>query len=101
MSFATISNWENAPGIDNEQLQLTIRQTYVSAVLGLGASDVYFVQTSATTSTTFTVYPDQAKADAAKKRQDTVRAHVAGELGIKMISDARGNVFASGKVMPL
>jgi hypothetical protein len=44
MSFATIGNWENAPGVGNEVLQPTIKQTHLSAVLGQGDSDIFFVQ---------------------------------------------------------
>jgi hypothetical protein len=101
MSFATIGNWENAPGVGNEVLQPTIKQTHLSAVLGQGDSDIFFVQPSATTSTAFIVYPDQSKADSGKKRPYIVRAQAADGLGVKMISEARGNVSASGKVLLL
>lgn len=62
----------------------------------------YFLRsTFATTSTAFIVYPDQSKADSGKKRPYIVRAQAADGLGVKMISEARGNVSASGKVLLL
>lgn len=95
MSFGVISDWQSTVP-NNDEMRAEARNKYAPAVMSLGASHVYFIETGESTFKVVTIYPDEATANGARDKQNAVRAKAASELPVKMVGEHRGEIFASG-----
>lgn len=94
MTYGVISNWKsNVPNSDD--MRSLAKSKYVKSIMALGAVSCNFVETSSDTFTVCTIFPDEAIATAASAKQNAVRAEASTEMPIKLLSEARGTVFAS------
>lgn len=94
MSYGVISNWKSDVP-NNDEMRSLAKSKYVKAVMALGASSCYFIETGSNTFTVCTIYPDEATATSAAAKQNAVRTEAASEMPVKLVNDARGTVFAS------
>ena len=65
---------------------------FPAEIKGMGALSFFYVQTSATTARSMTVWPDKATAQAALSR---IREGVASETGQTIVSVCEGEVLAN------
>ena len=65
---------------------------FPAEIKGMGALSFFYVQTSATTAPSMTVWPDKATAQAALSR---IREGVASETGQTIVSVCEGEVLAN------
>lgn len=94
MTYGVISNWNSNVPISDEMRTLA-KSKYVKSLMDLGAHDCYFIETGKDTFSVCTVYPDEATATAASAKQNALRTEASSEMPVKMLSEARGSVFAS------
>ena len=94
MTYAVISNWKSNVG-NNDEMRSLARSKYVKSVMALGALNCYFIETGSDVFSVCTIYPDEATASASSAKQNAIRAEASSEMPVKMVSEARGPVFAS------
>lgn len=94
MTYAVISNWKSNV-VNNEEMRGLARSKYVKSVMALGALNCYFIETGNDVFSVCTIYPNEATASASSAKQNAVRAEASSEMPVKLISEARGPVFAS------
>ena len=94
MTYGVISNWKSNVS-NNDDMRALAKSKYLKSVMDLGAAHCYFIETGADTFSVCTVYPDEATATAASAKQNAVRSEASAEMPIKMLNDARGDIFAS------
>ena len=98
MTYAVISNWTSTVSIqstEGDPMRAMARDRFAPGVIALGALNVYFIAITDTSFHVVTIYPDEAAAVAATERQNAIRGEAAAALPVRMVSDVRGNVFAS------
>jgi hypothetical protein len=76
-------------------MEATARDKYVPGLKALGALNAFFISTGDTTFNVVTIYPDEATATAAADKQKALRAQAAIDLPVTMVSEMRGDIFAS------
>ncbi|MDA8768346.1 hypothetical protein N9N20_09350 [Planktomarina temperata] len=89
--YAIITNWEFA-SITDEMLQ-TIENVFFPRLKAQGALDVYNIQTSETTGSVVSVWPDKDTADKAMDEVQRVRSEATSTFDSKVISVASGPVI--------
>ena len=89
--YAIITNWEFA-SITDEMLQ-TIENVFFPRLKAQGALDVYNIQTSETTGSVVSVWPDKDTADKAMDEVQSVRSEATSTFDSKVISVASGPVI--------
>jgi hypothetical protein len=89
--YAIITNWEFA-SITDEMLQ-TIENVFFPRLKDQGALDVYNIQTSETTGSVVSVWPDKDTADKAMDEVQSVRSEATSTFDSKVISVASGPVI--------
>ena len=93
--FCVISQWTATEGLSDE-LEETVRSTFVPGVMALGAVSVHFVETGERSMQVVTVYPDEETANAAREKQEAIRAQAVNQMPVQYVGEARGRVFANG-----
>lgn len=94
MTYGVISHWTSSVARD-AAMEATARDKYVPGLKALGALNAFFISTGDTTFNVLTIYPDEATATAAADKQKALRAQAAIDLPVKMVSEMRGDIFAS------
>ena len=93
--YAIITNWEFA-SITDEMLQ-TIENVFFPRLKAQGALDVYNIQTSETTGSVVSVWPDKDTADKAMDEVQSVRSEATSTFDSKVISVASGPVIVKAQ----
>ena len=94
MNYAVLSNWKSNVS-NTDDMKSLAKSKYVKSVMALGAFHCYFIETSGDTFSVCTVYPDETTATSASAKQNAVRAEASAEMPVKLLGEARGEVFAS------
>ena len=91
--YVTMSHWE-ASEMTDEMIE-TMQNKFMPMIKSLGADRCFEVQTSETTVTIVTVYPDEATKKAATEKIAEIRAQGADTLNATLVKAEEGPIVAS------
>ena len=91
--YVTMSHWE-ASEMTDEMIE-TMQTKFMPMIKSLGAKQCFEVQTSDTTVTIVTVYPDEATKTAASEKIAEIRSQGADTFSASLVKAEEGPIVAS------
>ena len=91
--YVTMSRWEASEMTD--EMTETMQTKFMPMIKSLGSEQCFEVQTSDTTVTIVTVYPDEKTKGAASERIAEIRSHGADTFSASLVKAEEGPIVAS------